>query len=95
MFKRLDLAPPIGLSSVEVYADADNYEKVLQRSMLVCLFRVHGPAGNPDIAGIDEGFSSISEFCGIYQSTRITLYVDGMMLVFQKCVNGVMQIIHL
>ena len=29
--KRLDLAPPIGLSSVEVYADADNYEKVLAK----------------------------------------------------------------
>ena len=56
--KRLDLAPPIGLSSVEVYADADNYEKVLAKIYAgMSLSGLHGPSGNPDIAGIDEGFS--------------------------------------
>ena len=29
--KRLDLEPPIGLSSVDVYKDADNYEKVIAK----------------------------------------------------------------
>ena len=29
--KRLDLEPPIGLSSVDVYKDASNYEKVIAK----------------------------------------------------------------
>ena len=56
--KRLDLEPPIGLSSVDVYADATNYEKVLAKIYAgMSLSGLHGPSGNPDIAGIDEGFS--------------------------------------
>ena len=29
--KRLDLEPPIGLSSIEVYKNASNYEKVIAK----------------------------------------------------------------
>ena len=56
--KRLDLEPPIGLSSVDVYKDASNYEKVIAKLYAgMSLSGLHGPSGNPDIAGIDEGFS--------------------------------------
>ena len=56
--KRLDLEPPIGLSSVDVYKDANNYEKVIAKLYAgMSLSGLHGPSGNPDIAGIDEGFS--------------------------------------
>jgi len=56
--KRLDLEPPIGLSSIDVYSDASNYEKVLAKLYAgMSLSGLHGPSGNPDIAGIDEGFS--------------------------------------
>ena len=56
--KRLDLEPPIGLSSVDVYKDADNYEKVIAKLYAgMSLSGLHGPSGNPDIVGIDEGFS--------------------------------------
>ena len=56
--KRLDLEPPRGLSSVDVYKDASNYEKVIAKLYAgMSLSGLHGPSGNPDIAGIDEGFS--------------------------------------
>ena len=56
--KRLDLEPPIGLSSVDVYKDASNYEKVIAKLYAgMSLSGLHGPSGNPDIVGIDEGFS--------------------------------------
>ncbi|MBL6594061.1 MAG: RagB/SusD family nutrient uptake outer membrane protein [Flavobacteriales bacterium] len=56
--KRLDLEPAIGLSSVDVYKDADNYVNVLAKLYAgMSLSGLHGPSGNPDIAGIDEGFS--------------------------------------
>ena len=56
--KRLDLEPSIGLSSVDVYKDADNYEKVIAKLYAgMSLSGLHGPSGNPDIVGIDEGFS--------------------------------------
>ena len=56
--KRLDLEPAIGLSSIDVYKDADNYVNVLAKLYAgMSLSGLHGPSGNPDIAGIDEGFS--------------------------------------
>ena len=56
--KRLDLEPPIGLSSIEVYKNASNYEKVIAKLYGgLALSGLAGPAGNPDIIGIDEGFS--------------------------------------
>ena len=56
--KRLDLEPPIGLSSVDVYKDASNYEKVIAKLYAgMSLSGLHGPSGTPDNAGIDEGFS--------------------------------------
>ena len=50
--KRLDLEPPIGLSSIEVYKDASNYEKVIAKLYGgLALSGLAGPAGNPDIIG--------------------------------------------
>jgi hypothetical protein len=43
---------------VDVYKDADNYEKVIAKLYAgMSLSGLHGPSGNPDIVGIDEGFS--------------------------------------
>ncbi|MBC8172843.1 MAG: RagB/SusD family nutrient uptake outer membrane protein [Chitinophagales bacterium] len=57
-FKDLDLEPPFGLNSASVYEDPNNYIHVLAKLYSgLALTGNQGPAGNPDILGIDEGFS--------------------------------------
>jgi hypothetical protein len=54
----LDLIPKYSDSSAKVYNDADNYVNVLAKIYGgLVLSGNEGPAGNPDIADIDEGFS--------------------------------------
>lgn len=54
----LDLIPKYSESSAKVYNDADNYVNVLAKIYGgLVLSGNEGPAGNPDIADIDEGFS--------------------------------------
>jgi starch-binding outer membrane protein, SusD/RagB family len=54
----LDQVPPTELTSAAVYNDIDNYRAVLAKCYAgLALSGQQGPAGNPDIAGIDEGFS--------------------------------------
>lgn len=58
-FKDLDLTPPYGLNSSSVYEDPENYINVLAKIYAgLSITGNNGPAGDPDIAGIDEGFSS-------------------------------------
>ncbi|TSA30496.1 MAG: RagB/SusD family nutrient uptake outer membrane protein [Bacteroidetes bacterium] len=48
---------PLELTSEDVYKDANNYILVLAKLYAgLALSGQQGPAGNPDIAGIDEGF---------------------------------------
>lgn len=55
----LDQEPLYGLNSAEVYADPANYKHVLAKIYSgMALSGIQGPAGNPDIKGIDEGFSA-------------------------------------
>ncbi len=57
--KDLDLSPKYGLNSVSVYEDPNNYIHVLAK--IYAGFNLSGnkgPAGQPDLGGIDEGFSS-------------------------------------
>ena len=57
--KDLDRTPFYGLNTESVYADPDNYIEVLAK--LYAGFTTtgnQGPAGKPDISGIDEGFSN-------------------------------------
>lgn len=57
--KDLDRTPFYGLNTESVYADPDNYINVLAK--LYAGFTTtgnQGPAGKPDIGGIDEGFSN-------------------------------------
>lgn len=57
--KDLDRTPFYGLNTESVYSDADNYIEVLAK--LYAGFSTtgnQGPAGKPDIGGIDEGFSN-------------------------------------
>ncbi|MFN0275386.1 MAG: RagB/SusD family nutrient uptake outer membrane protein [Chitinophagales bacterium] len=57
-FKDLDLAPPAGINAATVYENPDNYIHVLAKIYSgLALTGNEGPAGNPDISGIDEGFS--------------------------------------
>lgn len=57
-FKDLDLEPPNGINSVSVYENPENYIHVLAKLYSgLALTGNQGPAGNPDIGGIDEGFS--------------------------------------
>jgi len=57
--KDLDLQPEYGINSAAVYSDADNYINVLAKLYAgLTLSGQQGPAGQPDIADIDEGFSS-------------------------------------
>ncbi len=57
-FNDLDLEPPSGINSSNVYADPDNYINVLAKIYAgLAISGNQGPAGNPDILGIDEGFS--------------------------------------
>lgn len=57
--KDLDTKPlnPLELTSEDVYSDANNYIHVLAKLYAgLALSGQQGPAGQPDIAGIDEGF---------------------------------------
>ncbi|MBC8046036.1 MAG: RagB/SusD family nutrient uptake outer membrane protein [Fimbriimonadaceae bacterium] len=57
-FKDLDLAPPAGINAATLYEDPNNYIHVLAKLYSgLALTGNQGPAGNPDILGIDEGFS--------------------------------------
>jgi hypothetical protein len=56
---KLDREPFAELTSAAVYAEFDNYKQVLAKVYAgLALSGQQGPAGRPDIAGIDEGFSS-------------------------------------
>ncbi|MBN1199227.1 MAG: RagB/SusD family nutrient uptake outer membrane protein, partial [Bacteroidales bacterium] len=57
--KDLDTKPlnPLELTSADVYQDANNYIHVLAKLYAgLAVSGQQGPAGQPDIAGIDEGF---------------------------------------
>lgn len=55
----LDLKPKNELTSASVYSDFDNYKNVLAKLYGgYSLTGQQGPAGRPDVAGIDEGTSS-------------------------------------
>ncbi|MEO8148846.1 MAG: RagB/SusD family nutrient uptake outer membrane protein [Bacteroidia bacterium] len=57
--KKLDLTPKYGLNTVSIYQDPANYIHVLAK--IYAGFNLSGnkgPAGQPDLGGIDEGFSS-------------------------------------
>jgi len=57
-FNDLDLTPPNGINSATVYEDPEQYIHVLAKLYAgLAISGNQGPAGNPDIAGIDEGFS--------------------------------------
>lgn len=50
--------PVSGLTSASVYKDPANYKSILARLYLgLAMSGQQGPAGKPDISGIDEGFS--------------------------------------
>ncbi len=58
-FQDLDLEPPYGLNAEVVYSDPANYINVLAKVYAgLATTGNDGPAGQGDIAGIDEGFSS-------------------------------------
>lgn len=57
--KDLDREPFVEITSVSVYKDPANYKKVLAKIYAgLALSGQQGPAGKPDISGIDEGFST-------------------------------------
>lgn len=57
--KQLNQTPKYGLNNEAVYSDPDNYIHVLAKIYSgLSLTGLNGPAGNGDISGIDEGFSS-------------------------------------
>lgn len=57
-FQDLDLAPKYGLNAQSVYSDPENYINVLAKLYGgLSMSGNQGPAGSPDIKGIDEGFS--------------------------------------
>lgn len=57
--KYLNQTPPYGLNAEAVYSDPGNYINVLAKLYSgLSLTGIQGPAGNGDIAGIDEGFSA-------------------------------------
>ena len=57
-FNDLDLQPPSGINSASVYENPDDYINVLAKIYSgLAISGNQGPAGNPDISGIDEGFS--------------------------------------
>lgn len=54
----LNLKPKYGLTAEQVYANPDNYINVLAKIYAgLSISGNNGPAGMPDIGGIDEGFS--------------------------------------
>ncbi|MDP2189360.1 MAG: RagB/SusD family nutrient uptake outer membrane protein [Sphingobacteriaceae bacterium] len=57
--KDLNTAPKYGLNAATVYSNPDNYIKVLSKLYAgLAITGNNGPAGDPDISGIDEGFSA-------------------------------------
>ena len=57
--KNLNQSPKYGLNAEAVYSDANNYIKVLSKLYTgMSMTGNQGPAGQADIAGIDEGFSA-------------------------------------
>ena len=55
----LDRAPFVEVTSATVYKDLTSYKQVLAKMYAgYAVSGQQGPAGNPDISGIDEGFSS-------------------------------------
>jgi starch-binding outer membrane protein, SusD/RagB family len=58
-FKDLDRKPFYDLTADKVFADFKNYKNVLAKIYAgLALSGQAGPTGKPDVAGIDEGFSS-------------------------------------
>jgi len=58
-FKDLNLEPKYGVNAGTVYSDPDNYINVLAKLYAgLSMTGNNGPAGDADISGIDEGFSS-------------------------------------
>ena len=56
--KDLNLTPKYGLNADAVYSDPNNYINVLAKLYAgLSMSGNQGPAGMPDIGGIDEGFS--------------------------------------
>ena len=54
----LNLSPKYGLTAEQVYSDPNNYSNVLAKIYAgLSISGNNGPAGMPDIGGIDEGFS--------------------------------------
>lgn len=57
--KDLDREPFYDLTSANVYKDFNNYKNVLAKVYAgYAVSGQQGPAGNPDISGLDEGFSN-------------------------------------
>ena len=57
--KQLDQSPAYGLNSEVIYSDPSNYIGVLAKLYSgLSMTGLQGPAGQADIAGIDEGFSA-------------------------------------
>lgn len=57
--KNLNQSPRYGLNAEAVYSDPDNYIRVLAKLYAgMSMTGNQGPAGQADIAGIDEGFSA-------------------------------------
>ncbi len=57
--KDLDRAPFYDITSASVYENFDNYKLVLAKLYAgIAVSGQQGPAGKPDITGIDEGFSN-------------------------------------
>jgi hypothetical protein len=57
--KQLNLKPKYGLNTETVYGDPNNYIHVVAKLYSgLSMTGLQGPAGNGDIAGIDEGFSA-------------------------------------
>ena len=57
--KQLNLKPKYGLNTETVYGNPDNYIHVVAKLYSgLSMTGLQGPAGNGDIAGIDEGFSA-------------------------------------
>lgn len=57
--KQLNQQPLYGLNASVVYGDPNNYVNVLAKLYAgLSVTGLEGPAGKPDIAGIDEGFSA-------------------------------------
>ncbi len=67
--KDLDRAPFYGLTSVEVYKDVPGYRGALAKVYAsFALTGGTGPAGKPDVAGIDEG---TSDFLRLYWNLQV------------------------